>query len=900
MAYRSLGSLTLDLVAKTGGYTQGMKKAERASDNFQSKTRAHYKRVGVALKQLGVAATAAFAVLGRTAYKALQDIDKMAKTARQIGVASDEMAGLKLAAELGGASLEDLNTALIRLAANAAKNHKAFAQLGIAVKNPQGELKSTRELLSELANKFAAMPDGVEKTAFATDLLGRSGAKLISMLDGGSAALDDNIAKTRQWGTAVGADAAHAAEKFNDQMRMMRERASGIATEFTVALLPDLGAVADAFTHTGESMSAATPIAEVFGKAIRSIAFALTVIAGSAKVAGTAIGETFGAAVTESLKESLDKAKRTAAYWKGEIKQLNDMLTDFAAAGATEEDTANIRKTLSLYQKAFDTATASANSYKAAIEAGYDTKPMQETMAAAHDTVDVLGILAHGVKDTAQAVVAESKKSGKAANDGADAIGKQTDAVKKLQQAYRDMTDGANKDDRSRLQSLNKQLGLVEEIAVQYTKGIPGATPFDQLAASRQQAITRSTLEGAPDLREQSQTEKLTAWYEKRRKLLKQELDQEIITTREYQRAMEALEKSYNANRLALQKKAQEKQAEETKRSQEEAKRQAAQHIEDIKRTYQSLAQSLETDDEKRLRTLKEQLAVIKEMSQQAAKGMPGGASSDDLAKTRKRTIDKAVFEGMPEIAGAGPFAEIDQQKEQLEKWYQEKQDMLDTALEQESITRQEYNDRNIALSGQYNNRELTLQQRHSDLMLQSGESLFGNLADAAKQFAGENSGIYRALFAIEKAFGIARSIIAIQTGIAEAAANPFPANLAAMASVAAATASIVSTIASVTMPSGMAHEGIDKVPKSGTWLLEKGERVTTANTSNKLDRTLEQLRNNANRNAANIAITVNVNGSGDEDPENREQQGTQLGRALETAVRQVLIRERRPGGMLS
>jgi ketol-acid reductoisomerase len=71
------------------------------------------------------------------------------------------------------------------------------------------------------------------------------------------------------------------------------------------------------------------------------------------------------------------------------------------------------------------------------------------------------------------------------------------------------------------------------------------------------------------------------------------------------------------------------------------------------------------------------------------------------------------------------------------------------------------------------------------------------------------------------------------------AAANPWPANLAAMASVAAATASIVSNIGAI----GMAHDGIDAIPETGTWLLQKGERVTTAETSAKLDKTLEEIQ---------------------------------------------------------
>ena len=57
----------------------------------------------------------------------------------------------------------------------------------------------------------------------------------------------------------------------------------------------------------------------------------------------------------------------------------------------------------------------------------------------------------------------------------------------------------------------------------------------------------------------------------------------------------------------------------------------------------------------------------------------------------------------------------------------------------------------------------------------------------------------------------------------------------------------------------GMAHDGIDKVPVSGTWNLEKGERVTTAETSAKLDRTLERVQAGmANGGGRNSSITNN------------------------------------------
>src|SRR5699024_3340487 len=64
------------------------------------------------------------------------------------------------------------------------------------------------------------------------------------------------------------------------------------------------------------------------------------------------------------------------------------------------------------------------------------------------------------------------------------------------------------------------------------------------------------------------------------------------------------------------------------------------------------------------------------------------------------------------------------------------------------------------------------------DLMLTQGEALFGDLAGLAKGFAGEQSGIYKALFAVEKGFAIAQSAIAIQQSIAKAMALGFPQNI--------------------------------------------------------------------------------------------------------------------------
>jgi tape measure domain-containing protein len=67
--------------------------------------------------------------------------------------------------------------------------------------------------------------------------------------------------------------------------------------------------------------------------------------------------------------------------------------------------------------------------------------------------------------------------------------------------------------------------------------------------------------------------------------------------------------------------------------------------------------------------------------------------------------------------------------------------------------------------------------------------------ANAVAGFAGKQNAAYKAMFAASKAFAIAESAIKIQQGIANAASLPYPANLVAIGTVIAATASIVSTI---------------------------------------------------------------------------------------------------------
>jgi hypothetical protein len=166
-----------------------------------------------------------------------------------------------------------------------------------------------------------------------------------------------------------------------------------------------------------------------------------------------------------------------------------------------------------------------------------------------------------------------------------------------------------------------------------------------------------------------------------------------------------------------------------------------------------------------------------------------------ELAERREEKIRRAEEKAQAEKDARNARAQsiIDSllsEEDAIELSYQRRREIL---LESTIATNEDL----IALENEKNARLQELDDERARQTYQNYANLFGGLAGLTKAFAGEQSGIYRAMFAVSKAFSIAEAIVAIQTGIAKAAATPWPTNLAAMASVAAATSGIISTIAS-------------------------------------------------------------------------------------------------------
>ncbi|WP_394065426.1 tape measure protein [Alcaligenes sp. WGS1538] len=141
------------------------------------------------------------------------------------------------------------------------------------------------------------------------------------------------------------------------------------------------------------------------------------------------------------------------------------------------------------------------------------------------------------------------------------------------------------------------------------------------------------------------------------------------------------------------------------------------------------------------------------------------------------------------------------------------------------------------------------------DAMQKLGQNMLRSVVNALGQMAAQ----WLAYQAVQLLVGKTTQAVGASALTANAYATALQAGISAFASTAAipivgpaAAPAAMAAALSVTMPmaaavsgvalAGMAHDGIDSVPQTGTWLLEKGERVTTAKTSARLDSVLERI----------------------------------------------------------
>ncbi len=239
---KSLGTLTLNLLIQTGSFVEGMSKAERANKKFTQNVASNLDNLGKAFVGLLSGAAAAGLALIKISVDAAAQLDDISQTT---GIAVEQLSALKYAAEFEGVAFDSLSGTLnkfsknvIAAATGTGDAADAFKALNINLKNGDGTLKSTNDLIIDVAEQFAHMEDGATKAALAQKLFGKSGTEIIPFLNRGRDGLAELTDEAQRFGLIISTKTASAADAFNDNLHRLKQIMAGTATTLTADLLP--------------------------------------------------------------------------------------------------------------------------------------------------------------------------------------------------------------------------------------------------------------------------------------------------------------------------------------------------------------------------------------------------------------------------------------------------------------------------------------------------------------------------------------------------------------------------------------------------------------------------------------------------------------------------------------
>jgi len=226
-------SLIVDIAMNTAKITKDI---ERVRSNFD--------KIGSTAQKVGGLLITAFSIRAILAYtERIIDLgDELNKTSQKIGISVEKLSAYEYAARLSGSSSDQLRGALTRLSANmqdAAINKtseaaRTFKSLGVEITDTEGRLRNTSQVFEQLSGRFAAAADGPNKTAAAINLMGRSGAELIPLLNN----LKEVTSEAERTGNVISKDFAEASERFNDSVERTSSAFGNLARVGIANVLP--------------------------------------------------------------------------------------------------------------------------------------------------------------------------------------------------------------------------------------------------------------------------------------------------------------------------------------------------------------------------------------------------------------------------------------------------------------------------------------------------------------------------------------------------------------------------------------------------------------------------------------------------------------------------------------
>lgn len=197
------------------------------------------------------------------------------------------------------------------------------------------------------------------------------------------------------------------------------------------------------------------------------------------------------------------------------------------------------------------------------------------------------------------------------------------------------------------------------------------------------------------------------------------------------------------------------------------------------------------------------------------------------------------------------------------------------------------------------------LERQKVSTVLGMSQQVFDGMAALAETAAGKQSAAYKVMFLASKAASIAMAIVNTEEAATKALTMGPIFGVPAATMIRGLGYASVGIMAAQAVQ-GMAHDGIDNIPREGTWLLDKGERVVDSRTNEDLKNYLSRQTGGAENVGVSVVINNNVSGvevqaSSSATPDGGVQVTLEVVRKIADTVYETnLARDLRSGGRLN
>lgn len=211
---------------------------------------------------IGLQAVQAIAGWGQQLLNAGDELQKMSV---RTGQSVETLSALKYAADLSGASLDEVQTALGKLSAKAveaATGNKqsalAFEALGVSVKNANGGMKSSLDIMGEVGDALNEISDNTVRTAMAREIFGKNADSLVPFL----LSMRETTSEAERMGAVLSGSLAAQSEVFNDNVSRLQYQLRGMGNTILAELLPGMNTLAESMQQNSQAGGALSIIAD--------------------------------------------------------------------------------------------------------------------------------------------------------------------------------------------------------------------------------------------------------------------------------------------------------------------------------------------------------------------------------------------------------------------------------------------------------------------------------------------------------------------------------------------------------------------------------------------------------------------------------------------------------------